>query len=41
MDSMRVGRLKPYLVSTGEFRRREDYYDGTSVRVSVDGQPLP
>jgi len=28
------------LVSTGQFRRYEDYYDGTSVRVSVDGELL-
>ena len=28
------------LVSTGKFRRREDYYDGTSIRVSVDGELL-
>ena len=28
------------LVSTGEFRRREDYYDGTSIRVSVDGKVI-
>lgn len=28
------------LVSTGDVRRREDYYDGSSVRVSGDGEVL-
>ena len=28
------------LTSTGDFRRREDYYDGTSIRVSVRGELL-
>jgi len=28
------------LVSTGQFRRREDYYDGTSIRVSPRGELL-
>ena len=26
------------LSSTGEFRSRDDYYDGTSIRVSRDGR---
>lgn len=30
------GRLR----ATGERRRREDFYDGSFLRVSIDGDPL-